>query len=799
MEEVMRDLRIAARLLLKSPSATLTALLTLALGIGANTAMFSVIEAVLLRQPAFAHPERLMVLRQTANGEGEDNLSAADFLDLRAQSRSFTEMQAYTSTSVSLTGMGEPEQLAGAFVTAGWFRLLGRQPLLGRGFFPNEDQPGQQAVVVLSHGLWARRFGSDRGVIGHAIDVNGEKRTVVGIMPPDFEPVSGEEIWLPITFSAADLSDRGRSFTHVLASLRPGVPPRRAQAEIDGLASRLARQYPATDRGRGFRLIPFNDWTVGDVRPILLMLFGAVGFLLLLVCANLTHLELARAMARQREAAIRTALGASPWRLVRERLTGAILLALVGGGGGVLLAAWGTRLLGVLNLADVPRLDRTSVDGRVLAFSLLISVATGVAFGILPALQTSRSNLQPMLKEGAGRATGGVQRQRLRSLLLVSEIALALVLLIGAGLLVQSFRELLRVDPGFHPERCLAMRVVLPQKTPPTVAAAFSHQVLERLRQIPLVRASGLVTNVPLTTSRLRLAVTIAGRPDPTPGQELNVDYDAIAPGYMRAIGEPLLRGRSFAEQDDARAPHVAMINEAMAERFWPGADPLGQRISFDGKNGPWATVVGITGNIRRLGLDTAAPPQVYVPFAQDPWFFMTFVVRTDTAPSQVAPDVRRAVWAVSPNQAIAWTRPMGELIAVSIAKPRLSMSLLALFAGIALVLTAVGIYGVMAHSVTQRMQEMGIRIALGASRNDVIQLVLRNVLTLTLIGLAIGLAVAFSLSRALARFLFAVSATDPLTFLTISVLLVGMAVVATYIPARRATKVEPSIALKRE
>jgi predicted permease len=412
--------------------------------------------------------------------------------------------------------------------------------------------------VVLSYGLWTRHFASDRTVIGRTLTINGEQRTIVGIMPADFEPIDDEELWQPLSFSPADLSDRGGSFVHVLARLRPGVDLRQAQAELDTLASRLERQNPQTNVGRGFRAIPLRDWLVGDIRPALWMLFGAVGFLLLLVCVNITHLELARAAARQREAVIRTAIGASPWRLVRERLTGAVFLALLGGGCGVLLAVWGTQLLTALAPGDIRRLSQAHVDVGVLAFSLLVSVLCGLVFGLLPALQASaRSELTTMLKEGSGRSTGGVSRRRMRAVLLVSEISLAMVLLIGAGLLVQSFRGLVHMDPGFQPERCLAMRVVLPQKTPKVASAGFSQQVLERLQRIPEVRTSGMVTNVMLTSSRLSFDVYIEGRPAARPGEDSTVFYDAVSPGFFQAIGAPLLRGRWIGESDGAMAPNA--------------------------------------------------------------------------------------------------------------------------------------------------------------------------------------------------------------------------------------------------
>jgi putative ABC transport system permease protein len=799
MEGVTSDVRIAARLLWRHPILTATAILTLALGIGAVTAMSSVVEAVVLRQVAYAAPEQLVELRQTANQQGAENLAAADFRDLRAQCLSFSRLAAYTNTSVSLTGAGDPEQLTGSFVTAEWFRLLGRQPVLGRGFLPGEDSPGRDRVVVLGHALWERRFASDREVVGRKVSVNGEPRTIVGVMPADFEVLDGEELWLPLAFSPADLADRGRSFVHVLARRKLGVDLPRAQRDLDLVASRLARQYPATDLGRGFNAIPLQEWLAGDLRPALWRLFGAVGFLMLLVCTNLTHLELARAAARQREAAIRTAIGASRGRLLRERLTGAVLLALVGGGCGVLLAAWGTRRLIALNPGSISRLSQAGIDLRVLAFSLVVSVATGVAFGLLPALQASRTDPQAMLKEGAARATGGLSRQRLRSVLLVSQVALAVVLLFGAGLLVKSFRQLLQVDPGFEPERCLAMRVVLPQKTPPEAAAAFARQALARLREIPAVRTAGLVTNVPLTTSRLSVSLDIGARPVPPPGQGITVDYDAVSPGFFAALGVHLVRGRTFVEGDGNRAPRVAVISKTMADRFWPGADPLGQRVSFNGQGGPWCTVVGVVGDIRRFALGEPPAPQAYVPFAQDPWFFMTFVLRTHADPQTVVPDARRAIWAIAPDQAISWIRPMAEVVASSVARPQLSMVLLAIFAGIAILLTAVGMYGVTAHSVNQRVQEIGLRIALGADRGDLMWLVVGNMLRLTSIGLAIGCATALALGRTLSNLLFKVSATDPITLAAVAALLVILAITSTYIPAHRAASVAPGTALKRD
>jgi len=799
MKGLATDLRIAARQLRQSPSSTLTAALTLALGIGAVTTMFSVVEAVLLRPAAYAAPDRLVQLRQTTNHQGASNLAPADFLDLRRQSHSLSGMAAYTNVSVGLSGGGDPERLPCTFVTADWFRLLGRQPLAGRGFLAGEDSHGRGQVVVLSYSLWVRRFASDRAAVGRTITINGEPRMIVGVMPADFEPIEDEELWQPLSFSPADLSDRGGSFVHVVARLRPGVDLRQAQAELDTLAGRLERQNPETNAGRGFRAIPLRDWLIGDVRPALWMLFGAVGFLLLLVCVNITHLELARAAARQREAVIRTAIGASPWRLVRERLTGAVFLALLGGGCGVLLAAWGTQLLTALAPGDIRRLSQAHVDVGVLAFALLISVACGLAFGLLPALQASaRSELTTMLKEGSGRSTGSVSRRRMRAVLLVSEISLAMVLLIGAGLLVQSFRRLLDVDPGFQPERCLAMRVVLPQKTPPVASAAFSRQVLERLRRIPEVRSAGMVTNVMLTSSKLSVDLYVEGQSAARPGEDATVYYDAVSSGFFQALGASLVRGRWIEESDGTSAPKVVVISKTLADRYWPATDPIGRRVSFEGLKGPWWTVVGVAGDMRRFGLSEAPPSQVYVPFAQDPWFFMTYVLRTTGDPGAVAPAARRAVWAVDPSQAIAWIQPMDELLSSSIAKPRLSMMLLTMFAGIALLLTAVGIYGVMAHSVNERIQEIGVRIALGADRGDLIWLILSNVLALTLAGLVIGLAAALALGRVMSSFLFQVSATDIVTFTAVSALLVAIAVVASYMPARRAAGVTPTTAFKQ-
>jgi predicted permease len=486
---------------------------------------------------------------------------------------------------------------------------------------------------------------------------------------------------------------------------------------------------------------------------------------------------------------------------VRERLTGAVLLSLVGGACGMVLAFWGTRLLATMaaNLDNIPRLEQTRIDARVLLFALLLSLITSLAFGLVPALQAVRVDLQSLVKEASGRAAGGLRSKQMRSVLLVSEVALALVLLVGAGLLGQSFWRLIQVAPGFRPEQCLAMRVVLPQGAPEATQIAFARRVLESLREVPSVRAAGLITNVPLTSSRLAGPVWIETSPPPIPGHEPTVDLDSVSPGFLEALGTPLIDGRSIQSSDRANTPGVAVVNRKMAERFWPGSDAIGKRISLEGPSGPWTTVVGVAGDIKRDGLDQEVGAQVYLPFEQQPAFFMTFVLRTAGDPAGVVAEARRAVWGVDPSQAVAWVRPMTDVVSASISKLRFVTALLALFAAIALVLAAVGMYGVMAHSVSQRSQEIAVRIALGAQRHDVVRMVMSNALSMTLIGLALGLACASVLTRFLKSVIFGVSATDPLTFAAISLLVIGMALTSTYIPARRAARVVPSRALKRE
>jgi len=795
------DLRYAFRQLVKNPGFTGVAILTLALGIGACTAIFSVVNGVLLRPLDFPQPDRIVVIRETNLPQfPEFSVSPPNYLDWAKQTKSWQYLAAYSGAQVNLTGKGEPQRLVSVKATAHYFDVYQIKPVLGRTFVPEEDAPGRDHVVVLSHAFWQRVFGSETNVVGRAIQLNGEPYTVIGVAPPHFGEASKVDTWVPMGFkpdeTAADA--RGGHYLNVVGRLRPSVNITSARSELELLAAQLARQYPDSNLGWGVTMSPILDYSVRDVRPILYTLLGAVGCVLLIACANIGNLLLARATARHRELSIRTALGASRARLVRQLLTESILLGLAGGAAGVLVARWGLDLLLTLAPSTLPRTNDIHLDASVLIFSLALSALTGVIFGIAPALLAAHTDVQEGLKQGARGSTDG--RGRLRGALVVVEVAFALVLLGGAGLLARSFMRLTHVDPGFAPEHATVLRLALPEKKyeKSEQQLAFTDALLSRLRVLPGIQAAGLTHSLPLISDWV-LGFKIEGRPEVRPADLPNTNYYSVTPDYFPAMGIRLIRGRLFNQHDDARAPRVAIINETLARQFFPNEDPIGKRILVT--NGPdvWRQIVGIVGDIKQYGVDKETTSQTYEPYAQYPFRSLNVVLRTSDSGSVLAGALRPAVYAIDKDQPVGAIQPLEEILGATIAKQRFAMLLLIVFSSVALVIAAVGIYGVMAYSVVQRTGEFGIRMALGAQRSDVLRLVLSYAGKLVSLGLVIGLGATFAASRLMGSMLFQTNAHDPLTFSLTTLLLAAVAIAACLLPAHRATRVNPIEALRTE
>jgi predicted permease len=823
METLLQDLRFGIRLLLKNPGFSAVAILALALGIGANTAIFSVVDAVLFRPLPFDHPERLVAVweHDLTKGDDHDSVMAANYLDWRGRSQVFEEMSAYAGGSVNLTGLAEPERIRAARVSAGLFPLLGVQPAVGRVFFSDEDQPGHQRVVVISNHLWKSRFGGDPEIIGQSITLNNQDYAVVGVMPAGFAlPLNEDsEIWSPLVFSPEELTLRNNHYLKVLGRLKPGASAAQASAEMATIAAQLENEYPKSNEGTGAAVFPLHAEIVGDVRKPLFIFLGAVAFILLIACANVANLMLARAAARQREIAVRVALGASRWRLVRQMLIESVVLGLAGGAAGLLLALWGIESLSAAaQQMSVPRAGSIRLDGRVLLFTFAASIVTGLIFGAAPALQSSKPDLSDALKEG-GRSTGSLRRRRTRNLLVVSEMALAFVLLAGAGLLINSFLRLRAVDPGLQRENVLTMSISLPRQkySQPEQVIAFHRQLLEQVAAVPGIEHAGTVTSLPYGGSTNSFGYTIES---PVSGdQTASIVSQQASPDFFRALGIPLVAGRAFNERDIDGAPAVIIVSDSLAKRYWPDQDPLGHRIKWGNKEfgSPWMTVVGVVGDVRLRGLDTLPRPTIYVPHLQlgeaikmlagmtlrdlmtDDARSIQLVVRSASGIGGLANAVRGAVWAVDPNQPVTRVKTMEQVLADTMVVQRFSTWLLAIFAGIALALAAAGIYGVISYSVTQRTHEIGIRMALGAEQRDVLKLVVGQGMTPALIGLGIGVAGAIGLTRFMSSLLFKVTATDPITFTMIGSLLLIVAMAACYLPGQRAARVDPMIALRCE
>ncbi|HMD06825.1 MAG TPA: ABC transporter permease [Candidatus Acidoferrum sp.] len=822
MNTLIQDIRIAIRLMLKNPGFSLVVVLTLGLGIGANTAIFSVVNAVLLRPLAYKDSGTLVNVWGKFDKQGipRNWLSEPEYWDLRDRNESFSELGAYSlGDGANLTNHDSPPtQVSTPQATASLFQILGVQTALGRIFTADEDQPGRNHVALLSFALWNSQFASDPKIIGKSIELDGEPYVIVGVLRKDFFLAGKQDLWIPLGLNRAKPQDRGSHYMHVTARLKPGIPLAQASAEMDRFAGQLERENPlyyTADSGWGMYLVPLKEQIVGHVRPALLVLLGAVAFVLLIACVNVANLLLTRASAREKELSIRAAMGAGRARIVRQLLTESVVLAAAGGALGLFLAYWGVYALRVFVPDNIPRMDEVQVDPLVLGFTLVISLLTGLVFGFIPAWQAGRANLQDTLKETGQSTSAARGSRRLRGFLVISEIALAVLLLVGAGLLIRSFQHLLVVSPGFEPQHLLSMRVSLPAKVYPdgTPVQTFYQKLLNRVKTVPGVQAAGAISELPLSESYSSGSTFVeqsSATDIPRATQFANLPYieaddRAAAPGYFEAMQIPLLRGRFLTDADTATAPFVAVVDRDFANRFWPNEDPIGKRISIDAvaKSNPpipiWRTVVGMVGHVKHYGLDVEGREQAYFPHAQYPYFerSMYLAVRTSLEPASVTSAIRQEVFAIDKGLPLYDVRTMDQLLANSVVQPRLNLTLLVAFASIALVLAAVGIYGVMAYTVTQRTHEIGIRMALGAQREDVLKQVLREGAQLAAVGLALGLVGSLAASRLIATLLFGVRPTDPLTFAAVAVILASVALAACYIPAQRATRVDPLTALR--
>ena len=797
--DALRDARYAMRQLVKSPGFSVAAILTLALGIGATSAIFSVVNAVLLRPLPYPEPDALVRVHEVVPQYGRFSVAPASFLDWRKQVGSFERVAAYSQASATFDGHDGPERVVGLSVSWDLFDLLKVPPALGRGFTADEDLPGKNMVIVISHGMWQRRFGGDPTAVGRTIGLNGEPVTIIGVMPAGFYFSTREaEFWRPIAFDPVKAT-RGGHFLGVVARLKPGVSQSQAAAEMKTVAERLAVQYPDSSANESAEVVALYEQVVGDIRPALLTLLAAVAVVILIACANVANLLLVRASVREKEMAIRGALGANRSRLVLQLLSESLVLAVAGGGLGLLLAWLAITPVQALGAGSVPRVADVAIDGYVMAFAAAVTLLTGVVFGLAPAWQSSRSGFGEVLKEG-GRSSMTSGGQWLRQALMVAEVALSIILLVGAVLLLRSFGRIIGLDPGFRSTNVLAYRVSLPSKAYPEdhTQVTFAETMIGKLRASPHILNAAVVQSLPLRGGYV-LSFTIQGRPDPKPGSGQSANYRSISPEYFQALGIPLLRGRSFTAQDAAKAPMVAVVDESFVRRHFPNQDPIGQGIDIGNGTDGYYQIVGVVGDVRYESLAESPEPSMYVPFAQDAFSTMWAVVRTDGDPMQQAAAARLAVRSIDPSLPTYSVTSLGDVIGESVADRRFSMLLLAVFALIALFLAGIGLYGVVAYTVSQRTQEIGVRMAIGAQRSDVLRMVVGGGMKLALIGVVVGLAGAVLLARFVSTQLFGVTALDPASYgVTVGVLL-AIAALACFVPARRASRVDPLVALRQE
>ena len=808
-DHVRQDLRYGARALRRTPGFTAVAVITLALGIGANTAIFSVVNAVLLNPLSYKDPDRLVTILH----QRDNPVAVANYLDWRDQSQSFETMAAAEYWSPNLTGSDPPEHLTGLKVTQNLLPMLGVDPALGRVFVAGEDLKGAEHEVVLSYGLWRRRFDQDPAILGKTILLNGEAYVVVGVMQADFKFApfwaTHAELWVPDAFGDR-IHNRGGNSLRIFARLKQGVTLARARADIATVSARLERQYPGTNRQ--VAVTPLKENVVGSVETPLLVLFAAVGFVLLIACANVAHMLLARTSDREKEIAVRTALGAGRGRVVVQLLTENLLLAGLGAAGGLLLAFWGTRALVVLRPDYLPRVETVAIDPRVVLFLLAATLLTAVSFGLAPAMRAATANLSGSLKAGGGPGmSDGARRGRLRNFLVASEFALAFMLLIGAGLMIRTFQALQAVDPGFNPHRVLSMVVSVAGSKESDVnrREIFYRELLEKVRSLPGVEAAGGINHLPLAGDIWGWPFLLEGRPKPRPGESPSGVYRIVMPGYFETMRLPVLRGRAITAADDSRAPGVVLINEQASQRYWPGEDPIGKRIAFDNKNPPtWLTVIGVVKNAKQGDWASKPQPEVYLAALQNRDFlgdgeshfaYITLVVRTNGNPADYASAIKQAVWSFDRNLPVSEVLTMDGVVAGATAAPRFEMMLFALFAAVALALAAVGIYGVMSYSIARRTHEIGIRISLGASRRDVLRMVAGQGMAQALWGTAAGIVGALLLTQFMANMLYGVRPVDPLTFGAVLIVLILGAILASCVPARRATRIQPMTALRND
>jgi putative ABC transport system permease protein len=818
LETLLQDIRYGVRGLVKRPGFTIVALVTLALGIGANTAIFSVLNAVVLRPLPYAEPDRLVTVWETGAGNDKRSVAPANFVDWRDQNTSFSSLAATFYGNFNLTGDGEPERINGATVTSNLMSTLGVSAQLGRTFQPEDDMHQDQRLVILSDALWQRRFGAAQSVVGRMITIDDSFYDVVGVMPPGFTYPVKSDVWvlgrdrnavsmtLISQFPQNDWNrERDAHFLGVVGRLKPGATLSQAQADIGGIMRRLERDFPDTNRDLGSNVISLHTHLVGNVKSLLSILLGAVVFVLLIACTNVASLLLARATQREREFAVRRAVGASRWRLIRQLLTESLLLSFTGGAVGLVLAVWIVDLFIKLSPGDIPRLGEANVDPRLLVFTLVVSILTGITFGLWPAWQATAGPLSQSLKEAGSKASEGRHRRRSCNALVVTELALAQVMLVGAGLLIVSYVRVSQTDPGFNSDHVLTAKIAPAARKYPDAQSRsqFYSRVIEQLQALPGVTSVGMVMNLPLSGSSMNRGFRVEGRPDPKPNDNVSMDYQVVSRDYFATMSIPIKRGRGFTGSDGESSQRVIVINEEMAKRFWPHEDPLGKRMAFGDsrKDDSWRTIIGIVGNVRHASLTEDPVPTAFTDYRQDveSWSRMSFVLKTTADPASLTAAVRRSLLAIDPEQPVYGVDPLDTLLSEAIAPRQFAMILIGLLALLALILASSGIYSVIFFSVSERTKEIGIRMALGARPRNVLKMILSQGMSVAVIGIVAGLLMAVAFTRLLTTMLFEVSATDPATFVAVAFILMLVALVASYFPARRAMKVDPLVALRHE